>query len=77
MKKIIKLVEPTCNGRTVRELRSLLRGIDSGEIVNVAFVISKRNKTMKTYYDYDCASRALGDVELLKNYIITKSFDFK
>lgn len=59
----------------VRELRSALRGIDSGEIVSMAFVFIRRDGTARTKFDCECPYKAIGSVELLKDYIREKKFE--
>jgi len=76
MSKVVKLLDNRpCTGSCVRELRSIIRGIDSGEIVSVATVFIRRNGSMKAYFDSECPIRTLGSVALLKDYIIQKKFD--
>lgn len=74
-KKVIKLVDrQKCMGRTTRELRKVLRQIDSGEVIGMCFSVIKRDGNAFAYYDVDCAIRALGAADLLKDYIRQKSF---
>lgn len=75
-KKIFKLVDRrNCTGSAKRELRKILHGIESGEIVSVATVFVRRNGTLKAFFDCECPIKALGSVELLKDYIRTKKFE--
>lgn len=75
-KKIFKLIDRrSCTGASVRELRKILHGIDSGEIVSIATVFIRRNGTIKAYFDCECPIKALGSVELLKDYIRNKKFE--
>lgn len=75
-KKIVKLVDRrACIGASARELRKILRGIDSGEIVSLATVFIRRNGSLKAYFDCECPIRALGSVKLLEDYIKTKKFE--
>ena len=76
MKNVVKLVDRrSCVGGTVRELRKILRGIDSGEIVSVCTVFIRRDGSSKAYFDCECPYKALGSVELLGDYIKKKRFD--
>lgn len=76
MKKVMKLVDRRAvGGGMVRELRKALRGIDSGDIVSMSFVYIRRDGTMSTKFDCECPIKALGSVELLKDYIKTKKFE--
>lgn len=75
-KKHLKLVDRrSCTGASVRELRSIIRGVESGEIVSIATVFIRRNGTLKTYFDAECPIRALGSVDLLRDYIRQKKFE--
>lgn len=75
-KKILKLVDSrACQGRAKSEMRSILRGIDSGEIVSIATVFIRRNGTLRTFFECECPIKALGSVELLKDYIRNKKFE--
>lgn len=75
-KRVIKLVDNrSCAGGIVRELRSVIRGIDSGDIVSTAFVVIRRDGTMSTRFDCECPIKALGSVEMLKDYIKNKKFE--
>lgn len=66
--KHLRLVDrrSVCGGM-VRELRQTLRGIDSGDIVSMAFVAIRRDGAMITRYDCECPIKTLGSVELLKD----------
>jgi hypothetical protein len=76
MKKVVRLVDNrSCTGGTVRELRKVLRGIDSGEITSLSLVYVRRNGSLKAYFDSECPIKALGSVELLKDYIKAKKFE--
>ncbi len=75
-KRIVKLVDRRpCIGSSVRELRKIIRGIDEGEIVSICAVYIRRNGSLKAYFDSECPIRALGSVELLRDYIKTKKFE--
>lgn len=76
MKKVVKLIDNRpCIGSSVRELRSIIRGIDSGEIISVATVFIRKNGSLRAYFDSECPIRTLGSVDLLKDYIRQKKFD--
>lgn len=76
MSRHLKLVDRRSVGRgMVRELRSALRGIDSGEIVSMAVVYVRRDGSIRTKFDCESPIKALGSVDLLKDYIRTKSFE--
>lgn len=75
-RKVVRLVDKrSCGGGIVRELRSVIRGIDAGDIVSTAFVIIRRDGSLKTNFDCECPIRALGSVELLKDYIKNRKFE--
>lgn len=77
-RKHLKLVDRRgAIGASVRELRNIIRGIDSGEIVSLATVFIRRDGSLKTYFDCECPIKVLGSVELLKNYIQQKKFELK
>ncbi len=74
--KILKIVDRNgCSGRTIRELRKVLRGIESGEIIGMNFITIKRNGGMTAYTDCDDSTRALGAADLLKEYIRRNKFE--
>lgn len=76
MVKVVKLVDNrSCTGSCVRELRRIIRGIDSGEIISVATVFIRKNGSIKAYFDSECPIRTLGSVDLLKNYIRQNKFE--
>ena len=76
MKKIVKLIDKrACVGASVRELRSVIRGIEAGDVTSVSFVIVRRDGSSKAYFDSECPLRALGSVDLLKDYIRNKKFE--
>ncbi len=75
-KRVVRLVDRrACAGGMVRELRSIIRGIESGDIVSTATVVIRRDGTMSTRFDCECLIRTLGSVELLKEYIKHKKFE--
>lgn len=78
MSKSLKLVDTrSVGGGMVRELRKALKGIDSGEIVSMAFVYVRRDGIISTRFDCECPIKALGSVDLLKDYIRTKKFEMQ
>ena len=74
-KRIVKLVDNrSCLNASVVELRGLIREIKSGDVTSLSFAIVRRDGSARTYFDSECAMRALGSVELLKDYIKHKRF---
>ena len=75
-KKVLKLVDTrSVGGGMVRELRKALRDIESGDIVSMSFACVRRDGTVSTRFDCECPVKALGSVELLKDYIKIKKFE--
>lgn len=74
--KTVKLVDRRrCCGVAVEELRGVLAGIESGEVIGVSFATVKRDGGSRVYSNADSALKALGSVDLLRQYIIKHSFE--
>lgn len=74
-KRVLKLANTIREqGRTVRELRDVLRQIETGDVTGVCFVAVKRHGGCYTYADNNCYLRALGGVHLLADHIARKNF---
>lgn len=74
-KKVVKLVDNRgCTGVATREIRSALRGIDSGDVVGVGIVTIHRDGSLRTYSQFDCPIRGLGACEMLRTHIVTRNF---
>ena len=75
-KKVLKLLDNRAvGGGMVREMRRALCGIESGDIVSMAFVYVRRDGSLRAKFDCECPLKALGSVDLLKDYIRTKKFE--
>lgn len=74
--KVLRITDTrSVGGGMVRELRSALRGIESGEIVSMSFACVMRDDDVRTRFDCECPVKALGSVELLKDFIKKKKFE--
>lgn len=65
------------SSRIVRELESVIRGIYSGEIISVAFVIIRRDGTMRANIDTDDPIKCLGSIDMLKERVRVDRFELK
>lgn len=74
-RKVVKLVDNRgCTSTTVQELKQAIAGIKAGEVVGVSITFTRRDGSVRSYSDSDCAIRALGAVDLLREHIITTKF---